>query len=293
MGRPVSRYRLHSSAFERTDETKKVNPKRMIILSVEGDNTERNYFQNLNRHLDDALIQIEILRHRSGDGYCDPTHVIELLEEYLQVRQGGIIPPDLPPEFTQKYSPDFIQAFLDGDGSLPSEQRQDFQDDLMAIGINLEYRRYLQTFGQEGDYFAVVLDRDCGNHSKKLMEQCSRHCEEQGYGFFLTNPCFEFWLLLHLCHVKEIFSPTELARLEENPRVSAHHTLVSQEVSSRAHHAKYISSAKFDQCYLPNIQRAISQAGQFATSFPELLEHMGSNLPVLFEILGWKPERGI
>ena len=42
MSRFISRNRLRSSAFERTDDINQVNPKRMIFLSVEGDDTERN-----------------------------------------------------------------------------------------------------------------------------------------------------------------------------------------------------------------------------------------------------------
>ena len=76
----------------------------MVFLSVEGDQTERTYFQNLNDYLDTQLIQIEVLRHRPGDGYSDPKYVIELLEEYIDVRQGDLIPKELPKAFTEKYS---------------------------------------------------------------------------------------------------------------------------------------------------------------------------------------------
>ena len=53
-----------STAFKREDEDNKIDPKRMIILSVEGDETERTYFQHLNTHLDRTMIQIEVLRHK-------------------------------------------------------------------------------------------------------------------------------------------------------------------------------------------------------------------------------------
>ena len=59
-------------------------------------------FQNLNDYLDTQLIQIEVLRHRRGDGYSDPKYVIELLEEYIDVSQGDLIPKELPKAFTEK-----------------------------------------------------------------------------------------------------------------------------------------------------------------------------------------------
>lgn len=108
----TSRFRLTSTAFKREDEDNKIDPKRMIILSVEGDETERTYFQHLNMHLDRTMIQIEVLRHRRGDGYSDPRHVIELLNEYVDIRQGQLIPEELPESFAEKYSREIIDAYL-------------------------------------------------------------------------------------------------------------------------------------------------------------------------------------
>ena len=176
MEKLASRFRLTSTAFKRADEENKIDPKRLIILSVEGDETERTYFQHLNAHLDRALIQIEVLRHRRGDGYSDPRHVIELLNEYVDIRKGQLIPNELPESFTEKYSREVINAYLYNKESLALETCTAISEDLVRIGIDLEYRRYLQTFDKETDYFAVVLDRDCGNHSRALMEECFKLC---------------------------------------------------------------------------------------------------------------------
>lgn len=287
MPKPVSRFRLQSSAFSRNDETEKISPKRIVFLSVEGDETERTYFQNLNEHLDTAFIQIEVLRHRRGDGYSDPVYVIELLEEYINVREGDIIPDELPKSFTEKYSREFIQRYLAGSGELTVEEQKRFSGELLDIGIDVEYRRYLQNFRGDIDYFAVVLDRDCGSHSMELMQECVNKCSRLNYGCFVTNPCFEFWLLLHLCDVKAEFSADELKALRLNPNVSKKHTKVSYEVSRRAHHTKTISLTKFNDLYYPNILRAIKNAGSFADGFPELFDCLGSNLPDLLKILGF------
>ena len=58
-------------------------PKKIVFLSVEGDETERTYFQHLGEKLDNTLIQIEVLRHKHGDGYSDPQYVIELGQTVL------------------------------------------------------------------------------------------------------------------------------------------------------------------------------------------------------------------
>ena len=281
----VSRFRLTSTAFKRNDEDQKIEPKRMIILSVEGDETERTYFEHLNTHLDHTLLQVEVLRHKRGDGYSDPRHVIELLNEYIDVREGNLIPSPLPESFTQKYSKEIIQTYLSNAKTLDAKTRNALRNDLLQIGIDLEYRRYLQTFDKELDYFAVILDRDCGNHSRELMEECSKLCLEKGYGYFITNPCFEFWLLLHLCNVKKEYDEAKLKEFLTNPKISAHHTVVSNEVSLRAAHGKRIGAKQFEQYYFPHIPEALVYVQQFATSYPDILDQLGSNLPQLFQIL--------
>lgn len=288
MSKLSSRFRLQSSAFTRSDETEKINPKRMIFLSVEGDETERTYFQNLNEYLDANLVQIEVLRHRGSDGYSDPIHVIELLEEYINVRQGELIPNELPKQFTKRYTKEFIQKYLANDSELDKEKINTFREDLLKIGIDIEYRRYLQSFREDMDYFAVVLDRDWRSHSEQLMQECLDKCNQYNYGYFVTNPCFEFWLLLHLCDVKSEFSDEDLKKLYLNPKVSKRHTKVSSEVSSRAHHSKTISSGQFRRVYYPNISQAIKNAKHFSTDFPDLFKNLGSNLPKLFEKIGFQ-----
>lgn len=290
MEKLASRFRLTSTAFKRADEENKIDPKRLIILSVEGDETERTYFQHLNAHLDRALIQIEVLRHRRGDGYSDPRHVIELLNEYVDIRKGQLIPNELPESFTEKYSREVINAYLYNKESLALETCTAISEDLVRIGIDLEYRRYLQTFDKETDYFAVVLDRDCGNHSRALMEECFKLCEENGYGCFVTNPCFEFWLLLHLCDVKAEYSGEQLEVFKINPKISNQHTAVSYEVSARAHHGKNIGFGQFEKYYFPCISNALVHVQQFQTSYPDLLDDLGSNLPQLFDILGFEKQ---
>ena len=107
----VSKHRLHSSAFERP-EANKLTPKRVIFLSVEGDETERNYFEHLNTCMENALLKIEVLRHKRGDGYSDPEDVIELLEEYILVREGELIPDICIEELAQKYTKQELEMYL-------------------------------------------------------------------------------------------------------------------------------------------------------------------------------------
>lgn len=295
-------YRLRSSAFERPEENDQVPPKRIVFLSVEGDETERNYFTLLDQELDASVIHIEVLRHKHGDGLSDPTHAVELLQECFALRQGQLLPPDMEDAIkgiTSQYSEADIQAYLNQPDSLDEAVRRGISTELLKLGIDMEYRRYLSDYHTEPDtgtdsdtpqdIFAVVLDRDCDSHSRQQLEECIKHCREKGFGFYLSNPCFEFWLLLHLCDVMEEFDEGQQQQLLENPKVSYQHTMVSREVSERAHHKKTIKAGHFRNKYLPNIRTAIRRSKDFATQLPELMDNLGTNIPDLLEEIGFSP----
>lgn len=282
-----SRYRLRSSAFERAEEQNLVDPKRVIFLSVEGDETERAYFTHLGRTLDSSIIHIEVLRHRKGDGYSDPVQVIELLQEYVDMRQGSPIPAEILTKVTDKYSNETIQTYLTTPTELEQNLKNAIQSDLLLLGIDIEYRQYLQKYDGATDIFGVIIDRDCGSHSREVMESSVKYCKEKGYHCYVSNPCFEFWLLLHLCDVMTEFGDEDRKQLLANPKISDRHTQVSAEVSKRAHHNKKISQAVFMAKYYPNIETAINRSKNFALHFPELLDNLGTNIPELLEIVGF------
>lgn len=87
-----SKYRLTSSAFLRKDEEEKISPLKVFFLSVGGNDTEKEYFQGVkilkNQLGITALVDIEVLHRSKRDTNSAPKHVLELLEEYLQLRGG-------------------------------------------------------------------------------------------------------------------------------------------------------------------------------------------------------------
>lgn len=65
--------------------------------------------------------------------------------------------------------------------------------------------RYIEKQGinlEKGDTVWIVLDRD----RWELKELYDLHllCEEEEWGFVISNPCFEVWLLLHIKTVNKI-----------------------------------------------------------------------------------------
>ena len=61
------------------------------------------------------------------------------------------------------------------------------------------------------------------------MEECKKH----KYFLVITNPCFEFWLLLHF----DIPSYSH-NQLLENAQISNKHSFISKELSDKVRYSK-------------------------------------------------------
>lgn len=283
-----NKYRLSSNAFERETEQDKIEPQKIFFLSVEGNETEKEYFEGIsaNRHHlgINAVVDVEVLNRRRKDTNSAPWQVIELLEEYLRLRESGneTLIQDIPGEFIQKYGEAFIQNFLDNGQDITKRQRNEFVTDLFKIGYDINYRKYLQKYNSDLDEFGILIDRDMQTHSEANMLECIEYCKEKNYSCYIVNPCFEFWLLLHLSDVKEEYSD-RLSDVKENKRISQNHTFVSKEVSLKVHHGK--SGINFKKNYMAYIDTAIARAKEFASDETELVDSIGCNIWKLLEAM--------
>ena len=280
----MSLYRLRSSAFGRPEESNKAKPKSIVFLSVEGDATEKDYFTRLNEHIDNAVIHVEILRHRRGEGYNDPENVIGLLREYFAIRNENILPSEVKEAL--KNDKTDLEIYLADPCKLSRKRRNEVKAGLLRLGIDIEYRKYLRQLGTDRDIFGVLIDRDCGCHSREVMEECIKECINLDVGCYISNPCFEFWLLLHLCDVRSEYTDEQLEELCANRKVSNCHTVISREISERAGHEKSISSGKFSKVYWPNLNLAVKRSKLFACDSNGLLDNLGSNVSLLIEAMG-------
>lgn len=279
-------YRLSSTIFEREDEKDKVELPKIFFLSVEGNATEKEYFKGVSanrKHLGiNAIVDVEVLSRSSKDTGSAPSQVIELLEEYLRLRENGkeSLIKDIPVEFVQKYGVEFIRDFLDGGDNIPKKRKNAFVTDLLKIGYDINYRKYLQNYRNDLDEFGILIDRDMHTHSEANMLECIQYCKEKGYACYIVNPCFEFWLLLHLSDVKSEYSD-RFDMIKENKKVSDNHTFVSKEVSNKAHHGK--SGINFKKNYMLHVDDAISRAKEFTSDEVSLVEEIGCNVWKLLE----------
>lgn len=281
----VNKYRLSSKSYDRETPNEQITPRKIYFISVEGVATEVEYLQGLSDYRTElginALVNIEVLRRKTKDGYSAPEQVIELLEEYLSLREAGNnIFSDIPDEIKNNFSPDFIQLYIETPESISPKERNRFELALRKTGYDLAYRKYLSKYTSNFDEFCILIDRDAGSHSSEDMNFILQYCKEKNYRCFITNPCFEFWLLLHFSDVYEEYSD-QLDLIRENKKVSNAHTFVSNELSVKAHHGK--KGIAFKEKYLPHIEEAIIRASKFASDNEALITDIGCNIWILIK----------
>lgn len=276
-------HRLNAgNRFERP-ETQSI--KRVVFLSVEGEVTERRYFEFVRESRETlgikSVVEIHVLRR--GDSSSSPEKVVELLENYLEVRNNNDFLAEVDKLELKHYDKEFIHKYLEAPDTIDAKEKRQFEGFLKEEQLDLTYLLFLNKFkgsdNGENDVFGIVIDRDAGNHSPENMARIFDECDENGYRCFLTNPRFEFWLLLHVADVKSEY-PDELEKM-----LDFNDETVDKHLLEKTGGGKKIQRKTFDTYFLPNIDTAIERANGLCTSRNKLLDQLGSTLGELFELL--------
>lgn len=276
-------HRLNAgNRFERP-ETQSI--KRVVFLSVEGEVTERRYFEFVRESRETlgikSVVEIHVLRR--GDSSSSPEKVVELLENYLEVRNNNDFLAEVDKLELKHYDKEFIHKYLEAPDTIDVKEKRQFEGFLKEEQLDLTYLLFLNKFkgsdNGENDVFGIVIDRDAGNHSPENMARIFDECDEKGCRCFLTNPRFEFWLLLHVADVKSEY-PDELEKM-----LDFNDETVDKHLLEKTGGGKKIQRKTFDTYFLPNIDTAIERANGLCTSRNELLDQLGSTLGELFELL--------
>lgn len=321
-----SQTRLHSDDNRRPDDAEgKQDPYRIVFLSVEGNITEGDYFNLIKEFRSrlgiQAIVQVEVLTRASSDTNSSPDAVLELMEEYLTLRNDtDKFLSELNKQIIKKnkqdrYSEEFVKKYFYEYETIDPSEAEEFELFCRSIKICVDYNRYLHNIrsGSEDsdDVFGIVIDRDWKTHKVSAMIRIVQLAEEEGIKCFVTNPCIEFWLLLHLVDVKEKYSG-HLSCFSDNKK-HKRKTYTEQQLSlakkcelgipatqsiphEKGKKQKSITKTDFEKFYLPNIDIAIQRAKKdFSTDIYELIGSegsedaqkgkLGSNLPELFKLL--------
>ncbi len=118
---------------------------------------------------------------------------------------------------------------------------------------------------KNGDELWMIIDRDKQSWKPKEIASVARLCLQKKYGFALSNPSFEVWLLLHR---KDLKTYTDAARTELliNKKTNSRTRLESELLNICGSYNK--TNLKVAD-YLPHVKKAIKRSESLVQSQTE------------------------
>lgn len=159
--------------------------------------------------------------------------------------------------------------------------REEYRLEYMVSDISNIIKKGGLTYAEGFDKICLIVDRDgksfVSTSEHNQYDYVVKKCEEKGFGLYITNPCFEFWLLLHFDEVFEL----DRDKLLENPKVTAKRRYVEQELCRIW--PRYNKSSYKAEVLVKNIDKAINNERNFCENVAKLESSIGSNVGNLIE----------
>ncbi|MGB1204725.1 MAG: RloB family protein [Chitinophagales bacterium] len=129
------------------------------------------------------------------------------------------------------------------------------------------------------DEFWMIIDRD-----RWKLDEWREKCEkEKNFFIALSNPCFEFWLLLHIKDITD-FSDVELQKMYENKKVSKKKNYLEKVLKDvLAMSGGYRKDSIKPERFLAHLEKAVRQAKVLDSS--DIYNNLGSHNYLLIKKL--------
>ena len=132
------------------------------------------------------------------------------------------------------------------------------------------------TYEEGFDQICLIVDRDKDSFVSTPENNQYKHvldnCREMGLQLCVTNPCFEFWLLLHF---DEVFT-LDKEKLLDNPKITVKRRYAEDEL--RKIFPGYNKSSYHAEVLVKEIDKAIENEKKFCEDIKELEYSVGSNI---------------
>lgn len=159
----------------------------------------------------------------------------------------------------------------------------DYLDDKINILDQIEnIQKYIIEqeiiYNKDIDKICLVMDRDKGNVKPFQYDEIIQKCNEKYIKLYVSNPTFEFWLLLHSDKIYEL----DRTELLQNKRLGKKR-YIEKELTYKFNGYKK-DNIKFER-FSPHINLAIQQEKDFCEDIQHLKDDLGSNVGVLISEL--------
>jgi hypothetical protein len=146
-----------------------------------------------------------------------------------------------------------------------------------VISLLEERTEIWEEYGVKANELWMVVDRDKQNVSQQQLKDIIDSCNEKGFNLALSNPAFEFWLLLHVTGIENY----DKDKLLENEKVKKTRRFIDKELSllNKGYNKNKL---RFDD-FSGGIRTSIIRAKDIGTDNIELIENLGTSVCLLVE----------
>ena len=142
---------------------------------------------------------------------------------------------------------------------------------------------YEITYDKEIDFLCLVVDRDPASFTEFQFDDVLETCRQNKFEFLISNPNFEFWLLLHFDDILALDRDKLLKNEKINPESKSSIRFIPNELRQRL---KNYKKNKYNADYLlKNINIALKNEKNYCETLPELKNELGSNIGIFIEKL--------
>lgn len=306
---------------ERTRISKEDRTRKKYFLVCEGNRTEGIYFNTINELKDkigiNPLIEIiSIERTYTEEGWSNPKKILEQLLKDLEEIENGkisyktlvdkiieIIMEDkkISSKISKEISSEKMIENIKNDRKSLDNIVENVEEDcefllnmiikklfltieeipniLETVLKNIENKQI--TYSEDIDKMCFIVDRDKKSFKEEQYNYVKKECKRKNFKLYVTNPCFEFWLLLHFDEV-HLINKEELL---ENKRASSKVRFVESELKKYFPYNKNKYNAEL---LIEKIDLAIENEKRFCEDIERLKNELGSNVGLLIQELKGK-----
>lgn len=300
------------SFAERTRVLASDEVKKKFFLIYEGKDTEAIYFEAveiLKEYVSiNPLIEfVPVIRSYSEDGWSNPKKILDRITQNIEELKTGRISYETLLNWIMDYFQEngvctnnrplaksywgTLQQICKEKLEVSLDEKVDnlqvacevifdiLQEESKLENIVADIPRIINnsalTYSEAVDKICLIVDRDKESFTQAQYDYVLEQCNARKYGLYITNPCFEFWLLMHFDDVTSL----DADLLLENPKVSAERRYCENELRKRI--PKY-SKSRYDAIELVrNIEKAIRNEQLFCEDVNLLKDIIGSNVGML------------
>lgn len=289
-------------------------PIKKYFLLYEGSETEVAYFREVNNLRDEiklsSLIElVPIIRRFSEEGWSNPRKILDKVIEDLETKkEENMFLKTLFDKIIDYFHQNEIiannrvlkKAIWKTMEQVCKEKLEKTPEDIiedpevvckmifMELGEKHKIHNIVQyipeiikfgdlSYEEDFDEICLIVDRDKESFIESQYEYVKEKCLEKGFRFCVTNPCFEFWLLMHSEKVFDL----DQEKLLENPKITSKRRYAEYEL-----HKIYPSYKKSNykaEEFVENIDTAIKNEKEFCEDVEGLKDSIGSNIGFLIE----------